>query len=128
MTIDKAITEILFRSLENQVVFIKMSAINRGSGGKHVYTTYGIVENINRETIYFSYKKTARGQEPLSDDTKKYEYYRKSEFEYDITFIEDFNEKDFLMLIDLTLLETFPLPVYNSFKSFFTKIIEKNEK
>ena len=118
MTIDKALTEIFFRVCEGKEVFIKITATNRRTGNL-VYTTYGSVKSVTRDRIYFSYKRMSQGKGPLcKDDSKDYECYIKPDFNYDITFIEDFGKSDFSKLIDLTLHETFTIPVYSAFKNF----------
>ena len=67
MSIDKSINEIFFRLKEHKEVFIKLVAI--GEFGL-VFTAYGIVSDIDRNNIYFSYKRMAKGKNCLSEDSK----------------------------------------------------------
>ena len=123
MTIDKALNEIFFRLQEKRDAFIKISAINTENKNSLVYTTYGLVRAIDRETIYFSYKRTSNGQNgPLIENNKNYECYKKKGYEYNVVFIENFDKEDFSRLIDLTLYETFKLPVYTAFKKFLNNM------
>ena len=117
MKLEQALLEMFLRSAEGREVFIKIVAFNR-QRGLLVYTTYGSVKCITRDRIYFDYKRTAKGQEPLVEGGKDYECYIKSDFDYDITFLENFDKEDYCKLIDLTLSETFPIPIYTAFKSF----------
>lgn len=120
MSIDKSINEIFFRLKEHKEIFIKLVAI--GEFGL-VFTAYGVVSDIDRNNIYFSYKRMYKGKNCLSEDSKNpnHEQYTKREFNYEITFLEDFTNEDFSSLIDLTLQEVFPYSVYNAFKSYLSK-------
>lgn len=120
MSIEKSINEIFFRLKEHKEVFIKLTAM--GSYGI-IFTAYGVVSDVDRDNIYFSYKRMSQGKSCLSEDPKNpdYEQYTKKDFNYTITFLEDFTNKDFSALIDLTLKEVFPYSIYNAFKSYLNK-------
>ena len=111
-----------------QYPLIRITAYN--NKGSHVFSSYGLLTNIDDKCLYFSYKKAIKGNGPIVDDEKNpyKEFYIKREYIYELVLEQDFTIDDYNNLINIirTPQSIIPLELYSFFKRFTNKLYNES--